>query len=215
MDIRLLAFDWDQTLWDSWEVHRQSIRYAAERKGIANPTQSKIVSAFSSSLEEHLLRVFGPDYDGSVEHYLDFYSRHHLTMSRLFPKVADALRQLKDNGLHLALLSNKQRSEGYKELGESGLSSLFYSTMFRGDMAELKPNPDGLLHVLSRTGISPQRALYIGDTPNDIEFASRAGVGSVAALWGNLDKEALLAQNPDHVWQRIEDALAALDIKKK
>ncbi len=45
----------------------------------------------------------------------------------------------------------------------------------------------------------------MGDTPGDIIAANRAGVLSVAALWGSDQWDELLAANPGVVCQTVSD----------
>jgi len=46
-------------------------------------------------------------------------------------------------------------------------------------------------------GIEPQKTISIGDDLKHTVAAKRAGIFSVGALWGTLDREALIASKPD------------------
>ena len=207
MSLSLLVFDWDQTLWDSWEVHWRAIDHAAQGIGATTPTEREIVASFSSRLEEQLGKLFGQSLDGATQRYLDFYQRNSVLLSRAFPEVKEVLEELLSRGHKLAILSNKRRVEVARELQHSGLAELFAHSVFRDDVDKLKPEPDGLLSILHAHRIPPSEALFIGDTATDIEAAKRGGVASVAALWGALDAPSLLAQGPDHIWSHIGEAL--------
>ena len=65
--ISLLVFDWDQTLWDSWEVHWRAIDHAARGIGATTPTKQEIVASFSSRLEDQLGKLFGQSLDGATQ----------------------------------------------------------------------------------------------------------------------------------------------------
>jgi len=59
-----------------------------------------------------------------------------------------------------------------------------------------KPDPDQLLHACAECGVEPAQAVYVGDDERDIVAARKAGMKSVAALWGyRLDTE------DPHSWQ--------------
>ena len=45
--------------------------------------------------------------------------------------------------------------------------------------------------ALARTGVPPERVLMLGDTPYDVEAATRAGIGIVGVRSGGWDGEAL------------------------
>jgi len=48
------------------------------------------------------------------------------------------------------------------------------------DVPRPKPAPDMLLHCLERLGVEPSAALYVGDSPTDLEAAEAAGIPFVA-----------------------------------
>ena len=52
-------------------------------------------------------------------------------------------------------------------------------------MTRPKPAPDVLLRGAELLGCAPAEALYVGDTPIDVEAARRAGMRSVAVLASN------------------------------
>jgi phosphoglycolate phosphatase-like HAD superfamily hydrolase len=49
-------------------------------------------------------------------------------------------------------------------------------------------------------GVSPEMAIYVGDSPYDIMAARAAGVASGAALWGLHPPDDLLELWPDHAF---------------
>jgi HAD superfamily hydrolase (TIGR01509 family) len=82
-----------------------------------------------------------------------------------------ALRRLQALGLELAVVANWDLSLRQR-LEQAGLSH-FFSVVVH---AARKPAPDGLLHALGRLGISPERALHIGDEDSDEAAARAAGM---------------------------------------
>ena len=59
------------------------------------------------------------------------------------------------------------------------------------DAERSKPDPDILVAALKKSGSSPDRAIMIGDTPYDIEAASRAGLATIAFRCGGWDDAKL------------------------
>lgn len=55
------------------------------------------------------------------------------------------------------------------------------------DAERSKPDPDIVAVALKKSGSSPDRTIMIGDTPYDIEAASRAGLATVAFRCGGWD----------------------------
>lgn len=203
--IKAIIFDLDQTLLDSWEVHRQSIVHAAQRSGRQIPSSERIRKEFCGVLEEHIERLFGSFDQVLFDHYVQFYQENHLGLTSAFPDVQKVLVSLRANTYHLAVCSNKRRSTAVPELDVAGLSSYFETMLFRDEGFPMKPDPAGLLAMVRSFDISPNDALFVGDSPDDMLCAQESGVVSVAALWGAMDKEALLDTKPDIVWYNVTE----------
>ncbi len=207
MELRALIFDWDQTLLDSWGVHRDAIRRVAGSAGLEIPSEEEIIGTFTGTLDEHLRLLFG-QMDGLLEVYGQYYREHHLVDARLFPRVSQLLEHLQREGYRLGLLSNKARRMAEAELEHWELADAFDLLVFRDDLGVMKPEPDGLNAILEGFGVPAPSALYVGDGPVDVQVARRAGTWSAAALWGTLDEPGVLAESPDLVWREVEESLA-------
>jgi len=56
----------------------------------------------------------------------------------------------------------------------------------------------------------PQSSIYIGDAPEDIEMAHRAGMRAIGVLGGSPVPERLRASEPDALIRTIAELPAAL-----
>lgn len=73
-----------------------------------------------------------------------------------------------------------------------------------------KPHPAPILLGLERLGIKAEDAISVGDEPKDIQASKAAGVYSVGALWGALDKEALRRAQPDALCETVDELRALI-----
>ena len=90
---------------------------------------------------------------------------------RVLDGVEDALASLRARGLELAVVGNWDI--GLTEyLDQLGLSAYFRLIL---PVAQ-KPSPTRLLEALERLGVSPPRALHVGDESADAEAAAAAGM---------------------------------------
>jgi HAD superfamily hydrolase (TIGR01509 family) len=102
-----------------------------------------------------------------------------------FDDVGAALASLRARGLELAVVGNWDVSM-LDWLDQLGLAP-FFSLMLP---VARKPSPERLLEALTQLGVSPERALHVGDEHADEEAAAEAGmhfhpaplVDAVAAL---------------------------------
>ena len=60
-----------------------------------------------------------------------------------------------------------------------------FSVIVGGDnVAEHKPDPEGLLNAAKSLGAEPAEVIYVGDSTTDAKAAARAGMQFVAVLSG-------------------------------
>src|SRR5207248_7701725 len=84
-----------------------------------------------------------------------------------------------------------------------------------GDDAEQsKPDPDIIHAALKKVGVAPGEAVMIGDTPYDIEAASRAGAGTIAFRCGGWNDASLrgaiaIYDGPWHLLATLQDSSLA------
>jgi HAD superfamily hydrolase (TIGR01509 family) len=94
----------------------------------------------------------------------------------VLPGVAEALERLRALGLELAVVANWDLSL-HDRLEEVGLRRFFGVIVH----AARKPAPDGIVRALEQVGVSPDRALHVGDDEVDEQAARTAGVRFAAA----------------------------------
>ena len=63
------------------------------------------------------------------------------------------------------------------------MDGVFAITLGSGVFAS-KPAPDGALDILRRFGVSPDEAVFIGDSDVDIKTAANAGIKAIGVSWG-------------------------------
>lgn len=207
MHITAIIFDWDQTLIDSWGVHRDALQHTARSLNVPQPDDATIQRTFTGTLEKQLVTLFGRA-QPFLEPYLEYYWAHHTTAARLFPGILPMVETLHQRGVSLGLLSNKMRAPAVAELEATGLLHTFALMVFRDDLGSVKPDPEGLNALMEGFAVRPQEMLVVGDSPVDMQAARSVGTWSAAALWGSLEKEAVLAEAPHLVWSRVRDAAA-------
>lgn len=71
------------------------------------------------------------------------------------------------------------------------------------DTKQHKPHPAPILLGLKLLGVKAADAISVGDEPKDIQASKAAGVYSVGALWGALNKEALRMAQPDALCETV------------
>ena len=80
--------------------------------------------------------------------------------------------------------TSAKRNELGPLLRTAGVADLFDDALTSDDAQRSKPDPDIVRGALRRCGLAPSEAIYLGDTPYDVEAARRAGVACVALRCG-------------------------------
>lgn len=212
MQLEAVVFDWDLTLWNSWDVHLDLMERTADALGYPRPATADLGKEYSRPFFEHLTWFFPGDQEKVVVTYMDLYQAAVWQENRLYSGVLELLRQLKIDGYRTGVLSDKRQVFGAPELEFSGLGSLVDQALFFSDGMAPKPDPSGLQELMRLFGAAPGRCIFVGDSYRDIECARRAGVRSGAALWASVEPERVLALEPDFRWKRVEDVSLALKL---
>lgn len=110
---------------------------------------------------------------------LDLYSADVCQDSRIFA----GLEWVRDVD-KLAIVTNKPRALAQDLLAKLHIKSVLICPE---DVAQAKPNPEGLLKACTQLNIAPQNALYAGDHKRDIDAANACGMSSVACGFGYCD----------------------------
>lgn len=131
------------------------------------------------------------------ERFVRYYEAHPLEFTRWMPAARDVLESLSDAGLKLGLCTNKARSVTDAILAALGVRTRFAAISAGGDIVERKPAPGPLFFIAKQLGIAPEAIVMVGDGPQDIEAAGRAGMRSIAVEHGFATRERLMAARPD------------------
>jgi len=102
--------------------------------------------------------------------------------SVLLPETMPMLGTLKGRGIRMAIVTNTSRQAAEIMFAKHGLSEYFDVVVTRNDVAELKPNPQGILLALKRLG--DRAEFLVGDTRIDLEAAKNAGIKSIVVKRG-------------------------------
>ncbi len=111
-------------------------------------------------------------------------SRRALHLVRVFPGVHEFLGDAKRLGVRLALMTGKDRRRACEVLDRFRLSEYFMASVCGDDPFAGKPNPEGLVHLLTRLKADARRTALIGDSPLDMQCAVAGGVLAIGAEWG-------------------------------
>lgn len=200
---KAVLFDIDGTLVDSVGAFLEVARVAARPYGVeVTERQVRDCLATGSSFWKRVVPDARPDAEAvrkavSVEAAREWprVLREH---GSVFQGVAQTLDAMKRQGIALGIVSGA-RPEVLELLREAGILDRFDSIVLAADVSRRKPDPEGIVKCLRQLGVAPERAIYVGDTPIDIQASRAAGVRAIGALTGACDSAMLSAHEPDRL----------------
>ncbi len=202
LSIQGVLFDWDGTLINSY--HADTSAYLAMFKemdiswGIEELEKNYSPNWYEVYRAAGLPRKRWEDADRAWRAH---YAKHR-------PKlIAGARRVLARLGdAHpLGLVTSGDRDRVTRQLRKFRLTRLFAARVCSGDTLRKKPHPEPLRLALRQMQLDPSACVYVGDAPQDVEMAKRAGVRAIGVLGPFPTERRLRAARPEFLIGSIEE----------
>jgi putative hydrolase of the HAD superfamily len=151
--------------------------------------------------------------DDELETYMHAWQGALGGEATLHPDALRLLAVLRSRGLRLGLISNTFTPGRFLtvHLQSQRLADKFDVVVFSSDHGKRKPHPSIFAAALDELGVSPERALFVGDRlDKDIAGARAAGMTTVQATWF-LAEEPAEGNAPDYVAREPLEVLDILD----
>jgi 2-phosphoglycolate phosphatase len=184
---RAVLFDFDGTLADTAGDLGAALNGLRREKGLVELPVSQ-VRPYASMGARGLLRVgFGlspedPGYLPLRNAFLERYAERVCVETRLFPGMAELLRELVRRRIVWGIVTNKL-SRFTARIVEA--LQLMPACVVCGDSTpHLKPHPAPLRLAADQLKLQPEKCIYVGDDLRDVQAARAAGMSPVAVEWG-------------------------------
>jgi phosphoglycolate phosphatase len=203
-----VLFDWDGTLIDSYHADTSAYLTMFKELGIA------------WGLEE-LERHYSPNWyqvyraaklPRKLWSKADNAWRAHYAKHR--PQLIPGVRRVLDavsRKLHLGLVTSGDNDRVGRQLREFRLTRLFSARVCSGDTVKKKPHPAPLRLALKSMELEARSCVYVGDAPQDVEMARRAGVVAIGVLGPYPTERQLRAARPEFLLGSLEELPEVLD----
>lgn len=192
--VEAVLLDIDGTLLDSNDAHAQAWSDTLREAGfeVGSEAVRPLVGMGSDKLLPELTGVDAESEQGKqlVARRKEIFAKEYLPSIRPFPKANELLARMRADGLRLVVATSASEDELRGLLHALGAEWLLDEATSSSDAAESKPDPDIVRAAVDRAGVSPDRCVMIGDTPYDVEAATRARVPIIALRcggWGDDD----------------------------
>ncbi len=131
--------------------------------------------------------------------FVEYYQANIAQYTTPYEGVTELLESLQEEGIALAVASNKYQ-EGTRKLVAHYFPTIhFVAVVGQRAGVPLKPDPQIIFDIEQESGYTAEEILYVGDSGIDMETATAAGVESVGVAWGFRSIEELQKSGADHI----------------
>jgi phosphoglycolate phosphatase len=192
---RTIAFDLDGTLADTVGDIAAALNHALDGLGRSTLSLDEVRGMVGHGgrvlMERGLAATGGKDeatLAAGFSAFLAYYDAHVCAHTRAFPGVTEALDALRDQGVSLAVCTNKPEHLARGVIDALGWGGRFAAIVGGDTLATTKPDPAMLHLAIERAGGGG--AAMVGDSIVDVQTARAARVPCVAVSFGFADRPA-------------------------
>ena len=206
--IKAVIFDLDGTLANTFDDLRSSIDDMRAAFGLGPISTEQMTSFINASLRgfaEGGLGIKGPDevIEKAMNIYLDAYAKHYIEKTCVYEGLPELIGKLKENGVKLAVYSNKMTDYVQKIIIKLYGEDVF-DVLMGPDGIIPKPDPMGALIVAEKWGIAPTDIAYVGDSVTDMKTGLAAGMHTFGVSWGFTAKADLEAAGAHRIADTVD-----------
>jgi HAD superfamily hydrolase (TIGR01509 family) len=205
--IRGVLFDWDGTLLNSYRA--DSAAYLAMFRQMGIPwTLDDLARHYSPNWYRvyRAAKLPRARWDEADHAWRKQYATHR---PQLMPGVRRVLKDLRIRH-QLGVVTSGDRERVVRQLRLFKVMHLFASHVCSEDTHYRKPHPAPLRLALREMCLDPAACVYVGDSPEDLEMARRAGVRPIAVLGPFPTEARLRAAKPELLLDSIAELPEAL-----
>jgi len=193
--IEAVLLDIDGTLLDSNDAHAQAWSDALREAGheIGSETVRPLIGMGSDKLLPKLTGIDADSEEGKrlIERSKAIFAKEYLPLVKPFPNARELLERMRADGVTLVVATSAADDELRGLLAALGAEWLVDERASSSDADRSKPDPDIIRVAVDKAGVGPAECVMLGDTPYDVEAATRSRVRIVAVRCGGHGDEEL------------------------
>lgn len=211
MSIKAVLFDFDGTLGNTLSLCLRAAHLALEPLLGRAVTDKEILASFGPSEEGAIRQIVPPQiYRIALDAYVKMCRELLPDYPDLFPGIREILINLKQRGFILGVVTGRGRITCDDALRFYGIFDWF--DQIEGGVESGPSKPAGLTRIMTNFNLKPEEAVYVGDSPCDIQACREVGIPVLAAAWApTADSDELTAEAPDALFHTVQELKVWLD----
>ena len=196
MKYQAVLFDMDGTVLDTLDDLCDSINHSLAEFSLPQVSREHVRQCLGNGaafLVSHSIPAgSSPELEADVlAFYKPWYDAHCLIKTAPYEGILPMMQSLKEQGLRLAIISNKP-DRAVQELSDAFFPGLLELSVGESPSVRRKPAPDTVLTAASQIGLSVDQCVYVGDSEVDLQTARNAGMDCISVTWGFRDEAQLI-----------------------
>ena len=218
MKYKAAIFDLDGTLLNTIEDITDALNLALTECGLEEITTddakyftgSGVAILIERTLAKYPEEVRKAKYDKLKDLYCKYYDRMKSIKTRPYDGINDLIKGLKENGLKIAVLSNKPHNDTLGVIKQYFGENVFDVVFGQREGVPVKPHPQGVLDIIDILKLDKNQIMYIGDTNVDMATAKSASLFAVGVTYGFRSRQELIEANADVIFDKPIEILSLL-----
>ncbi|GAB4029933.1 HAD hydrolase-like protein [Spirosoma gilvum] len=202
MNYKLVIFDFDGTLADSFPFFRQTFNTLADIYQFKRIDPKEVDQIRGLTVRQMMKHVGMPAWK------MPFVARtfirlmgDNISQIQLFDGITDLLKQLASQGIQLAIVSSNSEENIRRVLGPENAALIRYyrcGTAIFGKSSQFRK-------VATKSGISHRNILCVGDEVRDLEAARKEQMAFGAVAWGFTRSDSFNTYSGIELFHTVDD----------
>lgn len=210
--IKAIIFDFDGTLANTLPVCDYAFQHVFKEFDQRELSSAEIRAMFGPS-ETGIIRknLLHGDTEEAIELYYAKYLEQHAQLVDHNDEIHELLLHLREKGVKLGIVTGKARRSLDISLKALQMEHFFDAIITGDDVAQPKPDPEGLFKALAILDVRPQEAMFIGDSDADIQAGISANVLTVGVHWLPDYQTLEFAVAPNSSYRTVAEFMESLE----
>ena len=213
---KCVIFDLDGTLLYTLEDLKNSVNFALSKNSFKERSIDEVREFVGNGIE-NLMRKSSPqnitenEFQKCFEDFKNHYKIHSEDNTKEYDGITAMLKTLKQNGVLLAVVSNKA------DFAVNTLCKKYFKDLLDCAFGERvgikrKPSPDSVNEVVKLLNVEKENCFYVGDSDVDVKTAHNADIKCIACTWGFRERNVLEKEKPEYIIDSVNEILKIVGV---